>query len=342
MRSPRRSARDCPTCGELTAQEHAWQWQADQPACAVPDDMFPPLHTFGVLAPKLARLGHAPIPITRRTDLGAWITAPGKQPALKGWQQGCPEYQWPRFSRHGVGILASSTPGLDIDIVEPDLAEAVATHARAILGHGPERIGRPPKRLLPYRLEGEPFRKLRMEWDGGNGVEILADGQSYVVAGIHPGTRRPYSWTGLSCELWNIPRDRLAPLSHRTGVLFMRALAKWLGRRGVKVHHRQGFALEPPRPKPPPERRRPVDAGDEANAKFERALECGLAAVRGQAEGGRNSTLWREAFSLSRLIDEGRITSHALESELLAATALPEREAIPTIASGFRARRQAV
>jgi hypothetical protein len=67
------------------------------------------------------------------------------------------------------------------------------------LGPAPIRTGNAPKRALAYRLGegGEPFGKIRL-WIRQDEkkylVEILAQGQQYVVYGTHPKTLRPYDW----------------------------------------------------------------------------------------------------------------------------------------------------
>jgi hypothetical protein len=59
----------------------------------------------------------------------------------------------------GVGILAKYTPGVDIDVRAPELAQRLAGLAHSVLGHTVERVGQAPKLLLPYRAE-KPFGSL--------------------------------------------------------------------------------------------------------------------------------------------------------------------------------------
>jgi hypothetical protein len=72
------------------------------------------------------------------------------------------------------------------------------------------RIGRPPKRAIPFRTD-EPFRKIQVILIAPNGkeekVEFLGDGQQVVVAGMHPDIGQPYWWHG--GELWQTARDEL-------------------------------------------------------------------------------------------------------------------------------------
>ena len=65
-------------------------------------------------------------------------------------------------------------------------------------GHILPRIGKAPKRAIPFRT-AVPFAKITANLiaaDGSTGekIEFLCAGQQVVVAGIHPGTGKPYSW----------------------------------------------------------------------------------------------------------------------------------------------------
>jgi predicted P-loop ATPase len=98
-----------------------------------------------------------------------------------------------------TGLLCGKLVGVDIDVLDPELAEKPAVLARAMLGGTPlVRIGRRPKLLLVYRTE-PVFRRLEtpeffLPDDIKAQVEILAQGQQFVAFGVHPDTRQPYSW----------------------------------------------------------------------------------------------------------------------------------------------------
>ncbi|HJQ13054.1 MAG TPA: phage/plasmid primase, P4 family [Gemmatimonadaceae bacterium] len=107
-----------------------------------------------------------------------------------------------RWATHNanVGLLAAHYPGVDIDCTNERLSSLIRTQAVAHLGMAPERVGRSPKRLLVYHCD-TPFRRMRLWIMEPNGtkhlIEILGAGQQYVVAGIHPTTKKPYAWTQL-------------------------------------------------------------------------------------------------------------------------------------------------
>lgn len=131
----------------------------------------------------------------------------GKAPGRRGphgwagypWQtEPCTMADAERMERDhsNVGLSAAFFPALDIDCTDDALAAIVEKVALEVLGQAPQRIGRFPKRLLMYRTD-EPFGRMRL-WIKHNKtqhlVEMLGQGQQFVVAGIHPATNEHYSW----------------------------------------------------------------------------------------------------------------------------------------------------
>jgi hypothetical protein len=102
----------------------------------------------------------------------------------------------------GTGVLTAQTPAIDLDILQPDAVGALEHLARkhfADLGVFLVRIGLPPKRAILLRTE-QPFKKITrayMTLAGADAlVEVLGDGQQLAAFGIHPVTRKPYTWFG--------------------------------------------------------------------------------------------------------------------------------------------------
>lgn len=130
--------------------------------------------------------------------------APGRQNAQGtwggyAWQDYTPTSndieRWDR-SHANIGLKAGRYPALDIDVVNEQLANVIGNMAVKALGKAPLRVGRFPKRLLMYRTD-ENIGRMRLRFRDGKGVEqlveLLGEGQQYVIAGIHPVTREPYS-----------------------------------------------------------------------------------------------------------------------------------------------------
>lgn len=175
-----------------------------------------------------ASLGKAP---GRRLANGMW--------AGYGWQRhdatADDVKQWIRDGA-SFGLRADRYPGVDIDSLDADLAQAVETLALAKLGPAPTRTGRAPKRLLMYRT-AEPFGRMRLfvrRGDQQHLVEILGAGQQFVVDGIHPSTQRPYEWKGLC-----IPA-KLTEITREKADAFLTQLAEYLEMEGYGVAVREG------------------------------------------------------------------------------------------------------
>jgi hypothetical protein len=107
---------------------------------------------------------------------------------------------WP--DARNTGVLTRLTPTLDLDILNEEAVRTIEDYVRERYeegGHILVRIGKPPKRAILFRTI-EPFSKIVANVVAPTGsaekVELLADGQQVVVAGIHPDTKRPYTWHG--------------------------------------------------------------------------------------------------------------------------------------------------
>jgi hypothetical protein len=124
---------------------------------------------------------------------------------------------WTTQRRHetNTGVLTKRTPAFDIDIPDQAAADAIEQLVRdryADCGVLLSRVGKAPKRAIPFRTD-TPFKKITafLVAPGPGGeihrLEFLGDGQQFIADGIHPDTRRPYSWFG--GELGAVGRDSL-------------------------------------------------------------------------------------------------------------------------------------
>lgn len=125
-----------------------------------------------------------------------------------------------------TGMLTERTPAIDIDIRQADAATAVEELARERFdGRGTilVRFGEAPKRALLFRTS-RPFGKMQVGFTAPGGsphkIEVLGRGQQLVVAGIHPDTKRPYSWHG-GYEPGAIPRSDLPEIDEREARAFL-------------------------------------------------------------------------------------------------------------------------
>lgn len=163
------------------------------------------MEEFGV---RIAENGYEVIPIR-----------PGeKRPFGKEWEKydGSPKgaKKWTAEGKgnFGVGIKSKHAPAVDLDIRDQEVVDRLRKFTFDLVGKGMERVGMPPKTLLAYQTD-EPFSKVDTGfWVDTEGrtvkVEILADGQQYVAAHIHPDTGQPYQWLNGKSVL-NTPLDDL-------------------------------------------------------------------------------------------------------------------------------------
>lgn len=127
----------------------------------------------------------------------------GKRPALKDWQniensRGQINSFVKKYASSGIGILTTNTPAVDIDVYDKDGVKHMMAVVEKKIGSGPVRVGRLPKKLVLCHTD-EPFKKVKSAtWEDDFGqrhaVEILGDGQQFVAFGIHPDTRKEYTW----------------------------------------------------------------------------------------------------------------------------------------------------
>lgn len=159
----------------------------------------------------LRERGYHPVPVSS-PDMNT--KSAGKRPVMPAWERRCldaaPEeiVRWARAysTSTNTGLLTGTLAGVDIDVLHVDLAASITERARLILGPTPlVRIGREPKVLLGYRLEGaidklqtSPLRFTDDPTEKETKIETLARGQHFVGFGVHPDTRMPYRWPDLS------------------------------------------------------------------------------------------------------------------------------------------------
>lgn len=125
----------------------------------------------------------------------------GKRPKLEAWHTRPQEVlEFTKYGKSNIGVLCgggNNIVAVDIDVYSENVSQLVQKAVIDELGFAPQRIGQAPKTLFVFRCT-EPMKKTRtavFEIDTKEcAVEILAEGQQFVASGIHPDTKKKYSW----------------------------------------------------------------------------------------------------------------------------------------------------
>ena len=190
--------------------------------------------TFGFIAKNLAAMGYEPVPIIRGE----------KRPAVDKWQGGGWEAHAAQYETNYTGLLPRFNPGVDIDVSDEELVQAIRAIVFDVAGchemPPPRRIGNAPRELLLFRTE-EEFPKvstaayaLQTDKPDANGkvkgskVEILASGQQFVAYALHPDTGKPYTWNGRGEPMLCPQGSHLGRTAHGTFASMVAARARWL------------------------------------------------------------------------------------------------------------------
>jgi hypothetical protein len=190
------------------------------------------------ISPRELRLalkahGHSPIPLS------------GKRPLIDAWptKLDATDDEIAHWSGNNTGILCERTSAFDIDILHEDAVAAVEDLAREWLddrGTVLVRFGQAPKCAIPFR-PSTPFSKFVIHLTdprtkARHKIEVLGEGQQFVVAGTHPDTHQPYRWHG-NYTPWTVHRDDLPELTEANAQDFVEACAELLA-------HEFGFVRE--------------------------------------------------------------------------------------------------
>jgi hypothetical protein len=175
----------------------------------VPEKKYSKPSSIADLAARLAGFGYWPVP----------IPAGSKGPTIAGWDalritpQSAPEYF---HDAALVGCLHVNLGCFDIDVTDEDLAAEIVAEGFKRFPRALERIGKPPKSAIVFRLDDPGYKVRNTEkhsWTSEDGevfeaqVEVRTLTRQMVVYGAHPETKKPYTWP--RGELWETPRDAL-------------------------------------------------------------------------------------------------------------------------------------
>jgi hypothetical protein len=278
---------------DLPVREPAWMLLARATACRK----------------RLLAAGYSPLPVN------------GKAPSIPGWQdiQATNEqinaWEDKYTNATNTGILTRVTPAIDIDVLDPIIADELQELAERLIGISPARVGQAPKRALLYRTD-LPFDKLAtpiyISPDGRqHKIEVLCRGQQIVVRGIHPGTQAEYTWRGAEPGP-DLRHDALPQLSLEKATEFIAAAGQCMSAHGWTPKKKTNGAGDSPHyaVKPASERER---------AYAQVALDGCADELAQAAPGERNNTLNKKAFRLGTIAARGWLSPEEVFDALLAA-----------------------
>ena len=125
-----------------------------------------------------------------------------------------------------VGLRTDRFPAIDIDCTDDELAALIERTALRHFGAAPRRVGRAPKLLLLFRTD-EPFTRMRLWFKRIGGeqhlIEVLGQGQQFVLHGTHPQTERAYVWLDPVP-----PAAELTTITHEQATTFLTEVAELL------------------------------------------------------------------------------------------------------------------
>jgi hypothetical protein len=252
---------------------------------------------------RLLRAGFSPIPVH------------GKEPPLPKWTQietNPGEIRlWTKTLPHAVntGILTRRAPAFDIDIRNPEAAEAVEQLVRERFeGEGIlVRFGERPKRAIPFRTD-KPFKKLSRTFELPPGdpkakpdqLEFPCEGQQLVVHGIHPDTKQPYAWYG--GEPGEVKYDEL-PLIDEAGA------RRLVDEATALLVDKYGYVLDT------------KSAGKQGGRLPAEKLEAACEALRNAAPGTRDAIIGQHVLTIGSIAAGGGLDPDAALAALLEAGA---------------------
>ena len=261
----------------------------------------------------LLAAGYLPLPVN------------GKVPPIKGWPDIeatdvlIDRWAYEYADATNTGIITHRTPAVDIDVLDPGVADELQGLAERMIGKTAVRTGRPPKRAMLFRAD-IPLSKVStpvfVSPDGRtHKVEILGWGQQIVVHGTHPHTQAPYTWEQIEPGL-DLKADELPLLTAEKANEFVTAAAQCMIAHGWTPKKRTNGAAGP------------VGFLDGQKAASERERLYAAAALDGCADelsaapkGERNDTLYKKAFRLGTMSACGWISPVEVFDALFAAAA---------------------
>jgi hypothetical protein len=202
-----------------------------------------------VVRRALLRNGYFPTPTNGKAPvLDNWPNLRATEADVAGWETALPNAK-------NTGILTATTPTVDIDVLDAEMATTI--HARLVAPLIPQgypklvRVGLAPKHAVPFRSD-QPFPKIAtpryMSEDGKvHRVEVLGAGQQFIAFGIHPDTGYRYRWSGGAP--WKTPWSSLPVLTEQAARKLIADVVVLFEQRGWRPEKPERLK-EPPKPRP--------------------------------------------------------------------------------------------
>ena len=96
---------------------------------------------------RLLAAGYSPLPVNGKAPpIAGWQDIEPTMGMIDGWETNCPHAT-------NTGILTRTTAAVDIDVLDPAVAEELQQIAERMIGPSPVRIGQAPKRAMLYRAD---------------------------------------------------------------------------------------------------------------------------------------------------------------------------------------------
>ncbi len=260
---------------------------------------------------RLLRAGYFPIPTNgKKPPIAGWTGVVATDAAIDSWFSEFPEAL-------NTGVLTRTTPAIDIDVYDPDVAADIEAALWDMIGTRTiVRFGQPPKRAILFRAETS-FTKISTPVFTSpsrqqHRVEALCDGQQIVVFGTHPGTGKPYSWHG--GELGDVARADLPELTQ--------GMAQELITKAADIMRSKGWVEDARRPDVAVgDAGTGFDAiyGDREQKYAQAALKHAALEVASALQGGRNELLNAKAYAMGRMVGANWISHTEVADALLRA-----------------------
>jgi hypothetical protein len=148
------------------------------------------------MARSLVENGYRPLPLQhgeKRPTIARWPDFAARVATI--------ESDFLVEGHQNIGLILGETIAIDIDVLEPEVAQNIQDEALQRFPNALLRIGECPKCALILRCD-YPIKKMATLIHTINGlkcqVEVLGKGQQIVAFGLHPKTRQNYRWVGPS------------------------------------------------------------------------------------------------------------------------------------------------